>query len=342
MSNRKLGFFTRLLDKVPAGERYGLASEQIVNAEKSGFDSAWVAQHHFHASEGGLPSPLVFLAHVAARTSSIRLGTGIITLPLENAVRVAEDASVLDLLCGHRLELGVGSGGTPASFPAFGQRSEDRGAVFAEHLEVLRAAFAGEELVGTANRLYPKASRLAGALWQATFSAGGGQRAGVVGDGLMLSRTQPRSASAPDATLADLQLPIIEAYLDALPAGAPPRIMGSRTVFIADTRSEAWALAEVGLRDAAAHFRRIGHALREDSIQSLAASLDSHVGTAQDVIESLSRDKTLEHVTELVVQVHSIDPPHQAILRSTELMGTVVGPALGFGAKQLATSGSRA
>lgn len=340
MSNRNLGFFTRLLDKVLAGERYELASEQIINAEKFGFDSAWVAQHHFHAAEGGLPSPLVFLAHVAARTSSIRLGTGIITLPLENAVRVAEDAAVLDLLSGQRLELGVGSGGTPASFPAFGQRSEDRGAIFAEHLEVLRAAFTGAELLGTANRLYPAAPRLAGALWQATFSAGGGQRAGVVGDGLMLSRTQPRSVEAPNASLADLQLPIVEAYLNALPAGATPKIMGSRTVFIADTRDEAWALAEVGLREAAAHFRKIGHVLHEHNIQSLAASLDSHVGTAQDVIESLSLDKTLEHVTDLVVQVHSIDPPHQAILRSTELMGTVVGPALGFGAKQLASSGS--
>lgn len=340
MSNRKLGFFTRLLDKVPAGERYTLASEQIINAEKYGFDSAWVAQHHFHAAEGGLPSPLVFLAHVAARTSSIRLGTGIITLPLENAVRVAEDAAVLDLLSGHRVELGVGSGGTPASFPAFGHQSQDRGAIFAEHFEVLRAAFNGDELLGTNNRLYPAAPRLAGALWQATFSAGGGKRAGVAGDGLMLSRTQPRSTSAPDASLADLQLPIVETYLDALPAGATPKIMGSRTVFIADTRAEAWLLAETGLREAAAHFRKIGHVLRDESIESLAASLDSHVGTPLDVIESLSRDKTLEHVTDLVVQVHSIDPPHQAILRSTELMGTVVGPALGFGAKQLASAGS--
>ena len=53
------------------------------------------AQHHFHEHEGGLPSPFVFLAHVAARTRRIRLGTGIVTLPLENALRVAEDAIVL-------------------------------------------------------------------------------------------------------------------------------------------------------------------------------------------------------------------------------------------------------
>lgn len=341
MSNRRLGFFSRLLDQATAGERYGLATEQIMNAERHGFDSAWVAQHHFHAAEGGLPAPLVFLAHVAAKTQSIRLGTGIITLPLENAVRVAEDAAVLDLLSGSRLELGVGSGGTPASFPAFGHESSERGRIFAEHLEVLRAAFAGDGLLGTENRLYPAAPRLAGALWQATFSASGGQRAGAAGDGLMLSRTQPRSAEAPTASLADLQLPIIESYLEALPSGATPKVMGSRTVFVADTHAEAWAHAEVGLRSAAAQFRKIGHVIDDASIESLAASLDSHVGTPDEVAESLAADATLQHVTDLVVQVHSIDPPHAAILRSTELMGTVVGPALGFGAKALEASGVR-
>ena len=95
---RRIGFFTRLLDKVPAQQRYRLATEQIQHAERLGFDSAWIAQHHFHEAEGGLPAPLVFLAHVAAHTRTIRLGTAIITLPMENALRVAEDAAVLDLL----------------------------------------------------------------------------------------------------------------------------------------------------------------------------------------------------------------------------------------------------
>ncbi len=63
----RLGFFSRLLDDVPPGERYRLAAEQIRHAEAAGFDSAWVAQHHFDGTEGGLPAPLVFLAHVAAR-----------------------------------------------------------------------------------------------------------------------------------------------------------------------------------------------------------------------------------------------------------------------------------
>src|SRR5579864_9293626 len=86
---KRLGFFTRLLDRVSAGDRYRLATEQIVHAEHCGFDTAWIAQHHFDEDEGGLPAPFVFLAQAAARTSTIRLGTGIVTLPLEEPVRVA-------------------------------------------------------------------------------------------------------------------------------------------------------------------------------------------------------------------------------------------------------------
>src|SRR5262249_27602024 len=91
---QRLGFFTRLLDQAEPAERYGLATAQIIHAERCGFDSAWVAQHHFHEDEGGLPAPFVFLAQAAVQTSRIRLGTGIVTLPLELPIRVAEDAAV--------------------------------------------------------------------------------------------------------------------------------------------------------------------------------------------------------------------------------------------------------
>ena len=137
---KRLGFFTRLLDEASAGERYRLAAEQIIHAERHGFDSAWVAQHHFQEAEGGLPSPLVFLSHVAARTSKIRLGTGIITLPLENPIRVAEDAVVLDLLSGGRLDVGVGTGGTPSSFTAFGLDSVNRSEVYDRSLATVKDA----------------------------------------------------------------------------------------------------------------------------------------------------------------------------------------------------------
>ena len=137
---KRLGFFTRLLDQAGPAERYRLATEQIVQAEKSGLDSAWIAQHHFHEPEGGLPAPFAFLGYVAARTSRIRLGTGIVTLPLESAVRVAEDAAVLDLICNGRFELGVGTGGNPSAFAAFGLDGAQRNEIFARRGRYFEAA----------------------------------------------------------------------------------------------------------------------------------------------------------------------------------------------------------
>ncbi len=222
MTRKRLGFFTRLLDHATPKERYRLATEQIRHAERLGFDSAWIAQHHFHEHEGGLPSPLVFLAHAAAHTERIRLGTAIITLPMENPLRVAEDAAVLDLLADGRLEVGFGSGGTPTSFLPFGLTMDQRSAVFAEHLHLIQSAWRGDSLSHPDNHLYPQAPQLAERIWIATFSIEGAVRAALAGHGLMLSRTQPRPAGQPTLPLDAIQNPIIDAYLAALPAGVEP------------------------------------------------------------------------------------------------------------------------
>ncbi len=326
MTTKRLGFFSRVLDDVGPAERYRLLAEQILHAERMGFDSAWIAQHHFDAGEGGLPSPLVFLATLASRTSSIRLGTGIITLALENVLRVAEDTAVLDLLLDGRLEIGLGSGGSAAAYTAFGLDSDARGALYGEKLAQLLRAWRGEALEGGA-RLYPAAPQLLQRLWQATFSVPGGTRAGKAGDGLMLSRTQPK----PDgATLWDMQNPIIDAYLRELPPGATPRILGSRTLFVADDRKEALRLAEAGLARAAGRIRQSGAPFPTGTLAEVIAATDTHVGTVEDVIQSLSADTALARSTEIVFQVHSADPPHPYILRSIELVAAEVAPALGW------------
>ncbi|MFD1504723.1 putative FMN-dependent luciferase-like monooxygenase [Georgenia yuyongxinii] len=327
---KKIGIFTRILDDASPAQRYRNAVEQIQLAELVGLDAAWVAQHHFNRDEGGLPAPLVFLSHAAAVTSRIRLGTGIITLPMEDPIRVAEDAAVLDVLSGGRLELGLGSGGTPKSFPAFGRDHADRREIYADHLASLVGALDGQELGHPQNRLYPAAPGLTQRIWQATFSAGGAAAAGTRGDGLMLSRTQPRPAGNPDASLSDIQNPVIDAYLAALPAGATPRILASRTLFVSEDRARAHAFAGTGLRRAAEGLRRQGHHIPEDDVDSLIRRTDSYVGTPEDVVVSLSRDSALARSTDVSFQVHSIDPPHEDVLRSIELLATEVAPALGW------------
>jgi len=326
---KRLGFFTRLLDEGTAAERYRLATAQIQHAEHCGFDTAWIAQHHFHADEGGLPAPFVFLAQAAVQTSRIRLGTGIVTLPLELPIRVAEDAAVLDLISDGRLEMGIGPGGNLTAFQAFGLDSVERGAIFAANAAVLKQAWSGQPLLG-GDRLYPPNPSLVDRVWQATFTVEGARRAGAAGDGLMLSRTQPRMARAPDLTLAEIQNPMIDAYLEALPPGRAPRIMASRSVFVADDGKEARRLAEIGLGRFRARMAASGQTSGVETLDELIRKFDVHQGTVGEVIASLQADRTLDRATELAVQVHSIDPPHALVLRSLELVAEAVAPALGW------------
>lgn len=324
----RLGFFTRLLDAGGPARRYGDALAQIRHAEALGFDTAWVAQHHFDADEGGMPSPFVFLAQAAALTRRIRLGTGIVTLPMELPIRVAEDAAVLDLLSGGRLELGVGSGGNPGAFAAFGLRDADRRQVFATKLAEFTTALEGQALAG-GDRVYPAQPGLRGRLWYATFSVDGARAAGAMGAGLLLSRTQPRPKEAPEASLSDIQDPLVDAYLAALPAGTAPRILASRSVFVADDAAEARRLAEIGLRRYDARLVAQGRAPdAHRTLDEIIRRQDSHIGTAEQVTKSLRGDRILDRATELAVQVHSIDPPHEDTLRSIELMARDVAPAL--------------
>lgn len=328
-SIKRLGFFTRLLDETDAAERYRLATAQIVQAEKSGFDSAWIAQHHFHEAEGGLPAPFVFLAHVAAATSRIRLGTGIVTLPLELPVRVAEDAAVLDLMSNKRLEVGIGPGGNLTAFTAFGRDAKDRHTLMNGNLDLMRTAWSGGTLPG-GDKLYPNSPTLLQRIWQATFTVDGARRAGLAGDGLMLSRTQPRNPAQPNATLADIQNPMVDAYLEALPKGVEPRILASRTVYIADDPKDAMRFARIGLPRMVEKRIMQGQTPTSSRIEDLVREFDVHMGTADEVIESLAKDSTLERSTDLTMQVHSIDPPHPYIMRSIELMAEKVAPAFGW------------
>ncbi|WOF22496.1 putative FMN-dependent luciferase-like monooxygenase [Microbacterium betulae] len=328
MTGPRLGFFTRLLEDAPAHERYRFALEQIAGAETAGFASAWIAQHHFSADEGGLPSPFVLLAAASERTSRIGLGTAVVTLPLDEPLRAAEDAAVVDRLSGGRVQLGISSGGTPSSFAAFGRDHERRRETFAEHFAVFVDALAGWGVRGTESRVYPEPGDLERRVWQATFSVDGGVRAGARGDGLLLSRTQPRDA--PDAPLHEVQLPLIEAYRAALPAGAPFRVLASRTAFVVDPedRTRALELAEDGLRRIAGTL----HGVDADGlgIDELVRVTDTHVGTVDEVVASLSADAAIPASTDVSFQVHSIAATHELTLRSLELLASEVAPRLGY------------
>ena len=330
MTSPRLGYFTRVLDEAPPAERYRNAVAQFVRAEELGFDTGWVAQHHFHENEGGLPSPFVLLAQVAAKTSRITLATGIVTLPLETPVRVAEDAAVLWLLADGRFELGIGSGGTPTSFPPFGLDVADRPSIYASHKETLLRALRGDILTTDGGALYPSAPELIDTLWEATFSAGGAARIGAEGNGLMLSRTQPRSEYTGRGSAGD-QVAIVDGYVDALPAARAPRVMASRSVLVVDTEEDARHWRARGIARSRRMLASQGVRIPEDVDETeLAAYLDLHVGTPEQVLATLAEDPILPRASDIVFQPHPVDPPHQVVIRSLELVAKDVAPALGW------------
>ena len=330
MTRPRLGYFTRLLDDAPPVERYRNAIAQFVRAEELGFDTAWVAQHHFHGEEGGLPSPFVLLAQAAAATSRITLATGIVTLPLEAPLRVAEDAAVLSLLADGRFELGIGSGGTASSFPPFGLDVDDRPTIYADHKRTLLRALRGDILTTDGGALYPPAPGLADTIWEATFSASGAGRIGAEGTGLMLSRTQPRREYTGRGSAVD-QVEIVAAHAAALPEGVGARVMASRSVLVVDTDEDARRWRSQGIARSLAMLASLGVAVPDgvDDVQ-LAGYLDLHVGTPQQVLASLADDPILPRATDIVFQPHPVDPPHGVVLRSLELIAEQVAPALGW------------
>ncbi len=84
--------------------------EQVCFAERHGFESVWVLEHHFTDTYSYCSAPEILLTAIAGRTSTIRIGPGVCLLPYHNPVTVAERYATLDVLSGGRLEFGVGRG----------------------------------------------------------------------------------------------------------------------------------------------------------------------------------------------------------------------------------------
>jgi alkanesulfonate monooxygenase SsuD/methylene tetrahydromethanopterin reductase-like flavin-dependent oxidoreductase (luciferase family) len=117
--------------------------EQAEAAEELGFDSYWVAEHHFH-EYGGIPRTAIWMAAASARTRRIRLGSAVVCLPFDNPLRTAEDFAMVDILSNGRLQLGVGSGYLQHEYAGFGIDMAERRERFAEALEILTAAWSGD------------------------------------------------------------------------------------------------------------------------------------------------------------------------------------------------------
>ena len=113
--------------------------DQSVLAEEMGYDRVWAVEHHSLLRYAHMSAPEIFLTFVAARTSRIRIGHGVVCLPFNynHPIRVAERAAMLDVLSGGRLDLGAGRGATLQEMSAFGVEPDNTYQELGESLRML-------------------------------------------------------------------------------------------------------------------------------------------------------------------------------------------------------------
>jgi probable F420-dependent oxidoreductase len=136
---------------LPAASGPELLAAFAERAEQLGLSSFWlpdrlvpVGGYLSFANNDPLLEPMTGLAYVAARTSRILLGTGVVIAPLRHPLVLAKAAANVHYLSGGRLILGLGTGWAPEEFDAVGVPRSERGTRTDEAIDVLRAAFTGD------------------------------------------------------------------------------------------------------------------------------------------------------------------------------------------------------
>jgi probable F420-dependent oxidoreductase len=130
----------------PSGDSqgYGDFIDYVVAAERLGYRSIFLVEHHF-TGYAQVSASLALLSYIAARTRTIRLGTAVVVLPWHNPVLVAEEAATLDLLSGGRLDFGVGKGYRDYEFSGFCVPIEEATERFDEAIEVIRKSWTASD-----------------------------------------------------------------------------------------------------------------------------------------------------------------------------------------------------
>ncbi len=240
MTRLELGVFLDLAtESTTLGEHMRAWRPLLERAEALGFTSVWAGESYPRGGGGfqHVPDPLLVLAALS-RVTSMRLGTGVLLLPVWDTLKLAYDTIVLDQLSDGRLELGVGLGAAP-TWKQFGIDGATIGARVDEQITALRALWAGEtsfagQLVAFEGAIGPRPVQAGGPpIWVGGKIGRSARRAAALGDGYLagthfglgLVRTQ------------------VERYRTALSEGGrgPGRVAVNRIVVLADDAEQAWA-----------------------------------------------------------------------------------------------------
>jgi probable F420-dependent oxidoreductase len=192
----KFSFSLPILRDVTQRDPYRQTFELASIAEEAGFDTATTGHHHFMF--GNMADPLTFMAAVAARTDTLRVGTGIFQLPVHNPVRVAEQVATIDEISGGRISLGVGLGWWDLEYQVHGSNIRQRGSRMEECLEILRLVWSQEHTSYTGKHysfpeltVYPRPVQQPSIpLWVAGVADAAVDRAARLGDAWMCGPVQ--------------------------------------------------------------------------------------------------------------------------------------------------------
>lgn len=307
--------------------------EEVELADHVGLDVFGIGEHH--REEYLASAPAVLLAAAATRTRRIRLTSAVTVLSSDDPVRVFQHFATLDLVSGGRAEIMAGRGSFIESFPLFGYDLEDYDALFAEKLDLLLRLRESERVTWSGRfrspiddlPVYPRPVQPVLPIWVAV---GGTPRSVVRAATLGLPMALAIIGGAP-ARFA----PAVALYRDAArraghdPAGLPVSINSHG--FIADDPRQA---IEDAFPPHAATMGRIGRErgwpLPTRAQFEAECRLDGalFVGGPQDVIDKILYQYDLFRHDRFLLQMSVGTMPHQKIMRSIELLGTVVAPAV--------------
>lgn len=303
-----------VMDSAVSGRLLREAIELAVLAEESGFDSFWVAQHHFGAQNGHCPSPLLLLAAIAQHTDRIRLGTAVLIGSIEHPTALAENAAMVDALSGGRLELGLGAGADESTAVRFGRDHSRRHEAFQETLDHLFHAFSD------AGDIVPHAPGLRERMWIGTASEFGFQLAAEHNLGVLTGRSS--SADGPRDEVAASRARDYAASQRR--QGRTPRVGMSRSVLCAADRQSAFEHLRPGIEAWVDRAKSTGRFPQEYLAADYVEAGHSYLGAGQAVREALENDLVTPHASDILCNVQPAAPGAAAVRESLRVFGAEV------------------
>jgi probable LLM family oxidoreductase len=296
--------------------------EEAELADAVGLDVFGVGEHH--RPDFTVSTPAVVLSAIAARTKRIRLTSAVTVLSSDDPIRVFQEFSTLDLLSGGRAEIMVGRGSFIESFPLFGYDLRDYDALFAEKLERLLAIRGTGQTAG-GQGVYPRPLQHPLPVWVAV---GGTPESAVRAGMLGLPMALAIIGGLPErfAPFAELhRRGATEAGLES------PRLSINSHGYIAETREQA---LDESFPYVSAAMNRIGQErgwspMRRGDYDTAATLRGANfVGTPQDVVDKIVFQHEIFGHDRFLLQFTIGGIPHEGILRSIELLGREVVPAV--------------